>query len=196
MKGAEIARILNTSRQSISNSLKRAMGKCLFRVMHDTGSSPFTAASILAEKLQVDDEDYVNFYNLFPVSFKYRGKKYNVRKMIEDSSIDLMKGIEREIDIKKYEARNDNKTKRKSYHLSSEIMWITSALEYFNGKAKAKDIYNYILKNFKNEFNAGDMEKIKSGELRWKKKISWARYEMVKRGLLKKDSTRGFWELV
>jgi restriction system protein len=45
------------------------------------------------------------------------------------------------------------------------------------------------------QLNEVDRQKLATGEVRWRNAVQWERNEMVKEGLLKKDSPRGVWEL-
>ena len=45
------------------------------------------------------------------------------------------------------------------------------------------------------QLNDVDRQKLATGEIRWRNAVQWERNQMVKEGLLKKDSPRGVWEL-
>jgi len=83
MSGEEIAKELGVTRQAVSNILKKAMDKMLTGIMKETGLGAFESASALAEFLQVDEDDYNNFFRLFPPK---------TRKTIEDDAKSRMKG--------------------------------------------------------------------------------------------------------
>ncbi len=86
MSGEEIAKELGVTRQDVCNTLKRAMGKLYMRTVDILDCSPFEAALVIADILQVDDDDYENFFKLFPVSYKLpSGEKLNIRMEIKKS---------------------------------------------------------------------------------------------------------------
>jgi hypothetical protein len=80
-------------------------------------------------------------------------------------------------------------------HMEKYLRLIVSSLKSLGGRGTAQDVIAYIDRNFRDRIDPEDFESIRSGETRWIKKVHWARYDMVKGGLLKKDSPRGIWEL-
>ncbi|MGO9621437.1 MAG: winged helix-turn-helix domain-containing protein [Desulfobaccales bacterium] len=73
--------------------------------------------------------------------------------------------------------------------------WIISSLEALGGNADAQTVISQISKVFGHEFSNKDQETLPSGETRWVKNVNWARYDMVKGGLLNADAPYGIWEL-
>lgn len=70
---------------------------------------------------------------------------------------------------------------------------IVEALYEFGGRASAGDVLRLVER--KMTLEAGDRARLKSGEVRWKRRANWERFNMVSEGLLKNDSPRGIWEL-
>jgi hypothetical protein len=73
--------------------------------------------------------------------------------------------------------------------------WIIAALTNLGGNAKAEEVISYIEKVFDREFTAKEQESIPSGDIRWFKKVHWARYDMARGGLLNENAAHGIWEL-
>ena len=40
-----------------------------------------------------------------------------------------------------------------------------------------------------------DIQLLSGGEIRWRNTAQWARYDLLKKGFLKKDMPRGYWEI-
>ena len=72
MTGSEIARDMGISRQAVSQTLKRAMGK-MYRGVMDNGleETPTEAVLFLQKFLNVtDEEDIQQFFELFPTDIQ------------------------------------------------------------------------------------------------------------------------------
>lgn len=73
---------------------------------------------------------------------------------------------------------------------------ILKTLNQLGGAAKVSDVLTQVEQIMKGLLKDADYELIPSGKMRrWCKNANWARYEMVKDGLLKSDSQRGIWEI-
>lgn len=73
---------------------------------------------------------------------------------------------------------------------------ILQALVKANGSATPNQILNEIIKPMKAVLNEYDLSRLpSSGVARWENTAHWARYEMVREGLLAPDSQRGVWEI-
>ncbi|NUM67029.1 hypothetical protein HUU39_17475 [candidate division KSB1 bacterium] len=73
---------------------------------------------------------------------------------------------------------------------------ILQALVKANGSATSTQVLNEIIKPMKAVLNEYDLSKLpSSGVARWENTAHWARYEMVREGLLAPDSQRGIWEV-
>jgi hypothetical protein len=73
--------------------------------------------------------------------------------------------------------------------------WIISSLSFLGGSADAQTVISNIQKTFKHQLTEKDLETLPSGEMRWVKNVNWARYDMVKGGLLNENAPYGIWEL-
>jgi hypothetical protein len=77
------------------------------------------------------------------------------------------------------------------------IMPILEALIELGGRAKVKDVLERVHDKMKGILNEHDYQPLpsKPKEERWKITAQWARYTMVKEGLLAKNSPPGIWEI-
>ncbi|NUM68445.1 hypothetical protein HUU39_24760 [candidate division KSB1 bacterium] len=73
---------------------------------------------------------------------------------------------------------------------------ILRALTKLGGAAASVDVLREVRESMKSALNEYDLATLpSSGMLRWENAAHWARYEMVKDGLLASGSPRGVWEL-
>jgi restriction system protein len=63
------------------------------------------------------------------------------------------------------------------------------------GKASKQAVCKWIFPRLKPELGTRDFEAVATGELTWENEIAWARDDLVKRGLLEKESPRNLWEI-
>ena len=63
------------------------------------------------------------------------------------------------------------------------------------GSGKMSDVVDRVGDSMSEQLNDVDRQKLATGEIRWRNAVQWERNELVKEGLLKKDSPRGVWEL-
>ena len=66
MNGAQIAKELGITRQAVSATLKRAMGKMYEAFKKENKTSPFETAVSIAVGLEVDDQEFAKFFKMFP----------------------------------------------------------------------------------------------------------------------------------
>lgn len=73
---------------------------------------------------------------------------------------------------------------------------ILEALQELGGSARMHEVLKLVENRMKTLLGPIDNEKVPSGtSVRWKNTAQWARYDLVKEGLLKSDSPSGVWEL-
>jgi len=73
---------------------------------------------------------------------------------------------------------------------------ILEALEKLGGRAEKEAVRRVVYEKMKNRFTADDLRRLPSNrEYRWSNTMDWERYHLVREGLLRGDSPRGFWEL-
>ncbi|MGC8908708.1 MAG: winged helix-turn-helix domain-containing protein [Desulfomonilaceae bacterium] len=110
---------------------------------------------------------------------------------------------ERVIPQKKSGSRVGRPWKRATYRRGAKtsqaeyIPLIIEALKARNGRAEARFVRDWIKKNREHLFTPRDKERLNDGrgDYVWWNTVKWARNEMVKKGLLKKNSPKGIWEL-
>lgn len=75
--------------------------------------------------------------------------------------------------------------------------YIIDCLKANGGRAHVKLIRTWIEKKMSHKFCQRDLERLENGqgEVVWWNSAMWARFDMVREGLLKSDSPRGIWEL-
>jgi negative regulator of replication initiation len=72
---------------------------------------------------------------------------------------------------------------------------ILKALYEFGGSGRATEVLDRVGILLSGILNDKDKVLLSTGEPRWRKAANWVRFELVKEGLLKKNSQRGIWEL-
>lgn len=72
---------------------------------------------------------------------------------------------------------------------------ILEALEERGGRARAGEALEDVGKRMRSTLREIDYKPIANGIQRWRNAAQWARQEMVARGLLRKDSPSGEWEI-
>jgi len=74
---------------------------------------------------------------------------------------------------------------------------ILRSLEEMGGSGKTAAVCDAVYRKMKDVLKPLDFEPLPSSprELRWRNAAAWARYSMVKKGLLSDDSPRGIWEI-
>jgi len=78
---------------------------------------------------------------------------------------------------------------------SAYIIPILESLIELGGRAEMDTVVSRVFEKMKNVFNEYDLDRLSSGEIRWKNTAQWARFNMIKDGLLASDSPRGIWEI-
>jgi len=137
-------------------------------------------------------------------------KKYAIP--LEDNADSVLRRIlleydeMKEIAASKFTSIKNNKNTRKSKISGSNesfprdytqryVRWIFSTLNSLGGSSDAEIIIKQIQKKFENEFTQRELETLPSGDFRWVKNVNWARYDMVKGGLLDENAPYGIWKL-
>jgi hypothetical protein len=74
---------------------------------------------------------------------------------------------------------------------------ILEALQALGGSAPMSQVLDRVLQCMKGKLKDVDFEPLASDPdmPRWKNAVQWARYSMVKEGLLRNDSPRGVWQI-
>ena len=72
---------------------------------------------------------------------------------------------------------------------------ILEILSELGGKAPSIKVEQKVEAKMRNRFRPDDLQPVSSGQIRWRKRLHWCRYYMVRDGLLKNDSPRGIWEI-
>ena len=73
---------------------------------------------------------------------------------------------------------------------------LLESLHDLGGIARGREVIEAIHPKIEHLLNDTDQELVSNGTMtRWQNSIQWARYELVKSGLLEKNSERGVWEL-
>jgi len=72
---------------------------------------------------------------------------------------------------------------------------IMKALTGMGGKGAAREVIAAVGDELAELLTGPDQEPLNSGEVRWHNRAHFARLRLVERGLMKKDSPRGVWEL-
>ena len=74
-------------------------------------------------------------------------------------------------------------------------MVILETLMELGGKGRAGNVLDRVFEKLRDKMTEDDLERLPSGEARWRKNARWAEYFMVREGLLNPNSPRGIWEV-
>jgi restriction system protein len=81
-------------------------------------------------------------------------------------------------------------------HTSAYRVPILQSLVELGGSATTSDVLDKVEAKMRHQLNDYDRSPLASNhEIRWRKTAQWARYDMVKEGLLSSHSPRGIWEI-
>jgi hypothetical protein len=72
---------------------------------------------------------------------------------------------------------------------------ILETLYELGGRGTIAQVLSGVEAKLKPRFRDVDWQRLSSGDVRWQNTAQWARYHLVKQGLLRRDSQRGVWEL-
>ena len=111
-------------------------------------------------------------------------------------------GREMDVDDDGTEIHNDRRNLgrlQRGLRTREEVYYrpILEALQALGGSAQVSEILDCVFQKMRGILQEVDYEPLASNpEMpRWKKTAQWARYTMVKRGLLRSNSPRGVWEI-
>ena len=97
--------------------------------------------------------------------------------------------------VGKAEVVSDQKREGSITQKEYTISLLESLIE-LGGSAKTSMVLDRIYAKMEGRFKPVDLEKLPSGtDIRWKNKVAWERQNLVSRGLLKKGSPSGIWEI-
>jgi negative regulator of replication initiation len=72
---------------------------------------------------------------------------------------------------------------------------LLEVLQQHGGRAPAREVVEEVGQRMADRLTTLDKEVVQSGEVRWRNRVQFARLRLVDRGLLKKNSPRGLWEI-
>ena len=72
---------------------------------------------------------------------------------------------------------------------------ILESLYERGGRASGNDVLETVEQKTRHLFSEVDYEVVNGNVPRWRKGAQWTHQDLIKRGLLKRDSARGIWEL-
>jgi len=88
------------------------------------------------------------------------------------------------------ELRPGSKTPLSQYRIP-----VLEALTDLSGRGRVTEVLEGVYERMKDVLVPFDLEKVSSGEPRWRNTVRWERSTMAKEGLLLDDSPRGIWEI-
>ena len=108
--------------------------------------------------------------------------------------------LEKEARNQKANSRTPEKEPHKRFALDATPthvyrFLILETLFEMGGKAFSKEVERKIEEKMRQYFRPDDLRPVSSGQIRWRKRLHWCRYFMVKDGLLRDDTPRGIWEI-
>jgi hypothetical protein len=79
---------------------------------------------------------------------------------------------------------------------SSYTLPILESLVEMGGSGKTRDVLSKVFEKMKEHLTEADMGTLQNGrDTRWSNHAMWERFNMTKKGLMKKNSPSGFWEI-
>jgi restriction endonuclease Mrr len=72
---------------------------------------------------------------------------------------------------------------------------ILQSLVDSGGSARGEQVTDQVGEKLKDLLRPADHERVSSGVLRWRNRVAWQRFNMIREGLLRGDSPRGVWEI-
>jgi len=72
---------------------------------------------------------------------------------------------------------------------------ILEALGELGGRERTRQVLEVVYRRMEGKLTKSDRERLRSGDVRWRKFAQWERYCMARDGLLRRDSPTGIWEL-
>jgi hypothetical protein len=72
---------------------------------------------------------------------------------------------------------------------------ILTVLRHHGGRAASREVVAEVGEIVKPKLTPKDVELLSSGVVRWENRVHFTRLRLIERGLLKKDSPRGVWEI-
>ncbi|NIV34899.1 MAG: hypothetical protein GWN58_37225, partial [Anaerolineae bacterium] len=73
---------------------------------------------------------------------------------------------------------------------------ILESLVELGGSAPSDNVIDRVGKKMEGVLTAADREPLSSGiDVRWRNRVAWQRFNMVRQGLLSAESPRGIWEI-
>jgi len=122
-----------------------------------------------------------------------------VLSLLTDNLEDLLRDLKKRLGRDKSHAAIKKRRDRSS-HLPRTSMrfyreYIIHALKKLGGSAQTMDIFKEMEVQLSGKLLPGDMESDSKGRIIWHIYAGWERFYMVKEGILRSDSLRGYWEL-
>jgi hypothetical protein len=72
---------------------------------------------------------------------------------------------------------------------------VLQVLHERGGSAPAREVIEEVGRRLASRLTVLDKEPVSSGGVRWQNRVQFARLRLLERGLLKRNSPRGFWEM-
>ncbi len=72
---------------------------------------------------------------------------------------------------------------------------LLEALRQHGGRAPAREVVEEVGQRLADRLTTLDKEIVRSGGVRWRNRVQFARLRLIDRGFLKKNSPRGLWEI-
>ncbi len=182
-------------------------------MIESTPTNVFAAFEILLEEIEVE----IDFINKIGVG-AFEGRDYDgVHDALEragqitafrDKIVSLRKEWETLSGVQRGSAQQEEMIRAKRRNMGrlqrglrtpGEAYYqpILKALNELGGSARMSDVLERLEQSMKGVLTQVDYEALVSDTemLRWRNTAQWARYTMVKEGLLKSNSPRGIWEI-
>jgi len=73
--------------------------------------------------------------------------------------------------------------------------YILKALAQLGGEARAAEVLKRVREMVQPQLTEIDLQRLPTGDFRWRKNACWEKFRMEREGLLRDDSPRGVWKL-
>ncbi len=121
----------------------------------------------------------------------------SILREIENLEEKLKKVIsdKEKIQINREETNKKKLSKGRITPLEKYYLPILESLYELGGRGTVKEVLDKVGEKMKDILNEYDYGILQSGSIRWRKTAQWARLDLVHKGLLKRNSPLGIWEL-
>jgi hypothetical protein len=96
---------------------------------------------------------------------------------------------------RKQTSGRNNRTQRQNSFYKKYMIFLPELMKENGGEMKISKIMASVQKRFSHEFSTEELERNSNNQPKWRGHVSFARYMLVKEGILSKNASPGCWKL-